>query len=109
LAVTYPKNALPGAKVRYFWSVIVVDNIDFKVVPNPLNRFLLNKQSALQYNADGSLTLAFAPKQPDVVDLIPTPYRQNIERIEKRGFVHAWCSRTGCHPVAFARSENVGE
>ncbi|HVG52556.1 MAG TPA: DUF1214 domain-containing protein [Xanthobacteraceae bacterium] len=73
---TYPKSALPGSKVRYFWSVIVVDNDEFRVVPNPLNRFLLNKQSALQYNADGSLTLAFAPKQPDGVpqaNWLPTP------------------------------------
>jgi hypothetical protein len=73
---TYPKNALPGSKVRYFWSVIAVDEAEFKVIPNPLNRFLLNKQSALQFNADGSLTLAFGPKQPEGIpqsNWLPTP------------------------------------
>ena len=62
---TYPKDALPGSKTRYFWSVIAVDGVDYKVIPNPLNRYLLNKQSPLKLNDDGSLTLAFAPKQPD--------------------------------------------
>src|SRR5262249_41828929 len=63
----YPKDALPPSKARYFWSVIAVDGVDFKVIPNPLNRYLLNKQSALKYDDDGSLTLAFAPKQPEGV------------------------------------------
>jgi hypothetical protein len=62
---TFPKDALPASKTRYFWSVIVVDGVDFKVIPNPLNRYLLNKQSPLQFNDDGSLTLVFAPKQPE--------------------------------------------
>lgn len=73
---TYPKGALPASKVRYFWSVIVVDGVEFKVISNPLSRYLLNKQSSLQYNADGSLTLVFAPKQPDGVpqgNWLPTP------------------------------------
>jgi hypothetical protein len=62
---TFPKDALPASKTRYFWSVIVIDGVDFKVIPNPLNRYLLNKQSPLQFNDDGSLTLVFAPKQPE--------------------------------------------
>jgi hypothetical protein len=73
---TYPKDALPRSKTRYFWSVIVVDGVDYKVIPNPLNRYLLNKQSPLTFNDDGSLTLAFAPKQPDGIpesNWLPTP------------------------------------
>ena len=73
---TYPKDALPQSKTRYFWSVIVVDNIDYKVVPNSLNRYLLNKQSPLRFNDDGSLTLVFGPKQPDGIpesNWLPTP------------------------------------
>ncbi len=62
---TFPKDALPRTKTRYFWSAIVVDGTDYKVIPNSLNRFLLNKQSPLQFDDDGSLTLAFAPKQPE--------------------------------------------
>ena len=56
---TFPKDALPRSKTRYFWSAIVVDGVDYKVISNPLNRFLLNKQSPLQFDDDGSLTLAF--------------------------------------------------
>jgi hypothetical protein len=72
----YPKDALPTSKTRYFWSVIVVDGVDFKVIPNPLNRYLLNKQSPLTLNDDGSLTLVFAPKQPESIpesNWLPTP------------------------------------
>ena len=73
---TYPKDALPASKTRYFWSVVVVDGVDYRIIPNSLNRYLLNKQSALKYNDDGSLTLAFAPKQPEGIpesNWLPTP------------------------------------
>lgn len=73
---TYPKDALPRTKARYFWSVIAVDSVDDKVIPNAMNRFLLNKQSPLKLNDDGSLTLAFAAKQPDGIpesNWLPTP------------------------------------
>lgn len=75
-AMTFPANELPESKVGYFWSVIAVDTEKFQVIANPLNRFLLNKQSGLQPNADGSLTLAFAPSQPADVpaaNWLPTP------------------------------------
>ena len=48
---TWPADALPASKAKYFWSVIVVDGVEYRVVPNPLNRFLLNKQSPLQFNS----------------------------------------------------------
>ncbi len=73
---TYPRSALPESKARYFWSVIVVDSEKFQVIPNPLKRYLLNKQSGLEFNGDGSLTLAFAPTQPQRVpkpNWLPTP------------------------------------
>jgi hypothetical protein len=73
---TYPKTALPGSKAQYFWSVIAVDGEKFQVIPNALNRYLLNRQSALKFNPDGSLTLAFAPKLPAGVpesNWLPTP------------------------------------
>ena len=73
---TFPKDALPRTKTRYFWSAIVVDGTDFKVIPNSLNRYLLNKQSPLQFGDDGSLTLALGPKQPDGIpesNWLPTP------------------------------------
>ena len=73
---TYPKDALPASKTRYFWSVVAVDSVDFRVIPNSLNRYLFNKQSSLKLNDDGSLTLVFAPKQPDGIpesNWLPTP------------------------------------
>jgi len=73
---TFPKDALPRSKTRYFWSAIVVDDVDYKVIPNSLNRFLLNKQSPLHFSDDGSLTLIFAPKLPDGIpesNWLPTP------------------------------------
>ncbi len=60
--LTFPKEALPSSKVKYFWSIIAVDGVKFQVLPNPLKRYLLNNQSGLKYNADGSLTLVFSPK-----------------------------------------------
>lgn len=73
---TFPKDELPRSKTRYFWSAIVVDATDFKIIPNSLNRFLLNKQSPLQFGEDGSLTLALGPKQPEGIpesNWLPTP------------------------------------
>jgi len=73
---TYPKDALPGSKAQYFWSVVAVDTENFRVIPNALNRFILNKQSALKPNPDGSVTIAFAPKLPAGVpegNWLPTP------------------------------------
>jgi hypothetical protein len=73
---TFPKDVLPRSKTRYFWSAIVVDGVDYKVIPNSLNRFLLNKQSPLHFDDDGSLTLAFAPTLPAGIpesNWLPTP------------------------------------
>ena len=73
---TYLKDELPRSKTHYFWSVIAVDTVDYKVIPNSLNRFLLNKQSPLKFDDDGSLTLAFGPRQPGGIpesNWLPTP------------------------------------
>jgi len=73
---TFPTDELPRSKTRYFWSVIAVDGVDYKVIPNSLNRFLLNKQSPLKLDDDGSLTLAFGPKLPEGIpesNWLPTP------------------------------------
>ena len=51
-----------------------------RVLPNPLNRFLLNNQSKLEYGKDGSLTLYFAPEKPNDApegNWLPTLGRQN--------------------------------
>jgi hypothetical protein len=74
--LTFPKDQLPAQYATHFWSVIAVDGVYFRVLPNPLNRFLLNNQSKLQYGPDGSLTLYFADQKPaDAPDgnWLPTP------------------------------------
>lgn len=78
--VTFPKGNLPAAHVKYFWSVIAVDSKEFRVIPNPKNRFLINKQSPLEYGKDGSLTLYFATERPGHApdgNWLPTPKGQN--------------------------------
>lgn len=77
--LTFPKDGLPAQYATFFWSVIAVDGHRFRVLPNPLNRFLINNQSKLQYGADGSLTIYFADQKPaDAPDgnWLPTPKGQ---------------------------------
>lgn len=77
--VTFPREALPESFVNYFWSVIAVDNTHMRVLPNPKNRFLLNKETKPEYGKDGSLTLYFAAEKPvDAPDgnWLPTPKGQ---------------------------------
>ena len=58
----FPANQLPSAVVNGYWSVILVDIPNYRVVPNPLNRFNFNSYSPLQCEADGSLKIVIAPK-----------------------------------------------
>ena len=78
--LTFPKDDLPAKYADYFWSVIAVDAKHMRVLPNPLNRFLLNNQTKLEYGKDGSLTLYFAPEKPASVNdgnWLPTLGGQN--------------------------------
>jgi hypothetical protein len=74
--LTFPADALPTRFAKYFWSVIAVDSVYFRVLPNPTKRYLLNEQTKPQRGADGSLTLYFAAEKPaDAPDgnWLPTP------------------------------------
>lgn len=74
--LTFPKEALPSRFASYFWSVIAVDSARFRVLPNSLQKYLLNEQSGLTYGPDGSLTLYFAAEKPDNApagNWLPTP------------------------------------
>ncbi|MCD9085683.1 DUF1214 domain-containing protein [Stenotrophomonas sp. SY1] len=62
--LTFPPDALPETFAKYFWSVIAVDRGHRRVLPNSLNRYLLNKESGVVKSPDGSLTLYFAPEKP---------------------------------------------
>jgi hypothetical protein len=75
-SMTFAKDELPGGKAHYFWSVVAVDNEKFQVIPNPSKKYIINNHSDLKRNADGSLTLVFAPKLPERVNKanwLPTP------------------------------------
>jgi hypothetical protein len=78
--MTFPTPDQPDAHVRYFWSVTCVDAVNYRVIPNRRNRFLLSKHSPLELGQDGSLTLIVAPQPP--ADLpesnwLPTPAGEN--------------------------------
>ena len=72
----FSKDQLPMQYATYFWSVIAVDSVERRVLPNPQKRYLLNKESKLQYGPDGSLTLYFGDKKPadaPQANWLPTP------------------------------------
>jgi hypothetical protein len=78
--MTFPKDKLPSSLTRYFWSITNVDSKNFKVIPNPANKFIINNQTNLKSNTDGSVTLYFANKLPDGVseeNWMPTPAGAN--------------------------------
>lgn len=62
--LTFPADDLPSRQARYFWSIIAVDTKHMRVLPNPQDKFLLNKESGLVYGDDGSLSLWFGPERP---------------------------------------------
>lgn len=75
-ALHFAKEQLPLQYATYFWSVIAVDSVERRVLPNPMKRYLLNKESKLQYGPDGSLTLYFGDKRPaeaPQANWLPTP------------------------------------
>jgi hypothetical protein len=57
-----------------------VDSTRHRVLPNPKNRFLLNRETHPEFGKDGSLTLYFAAEKPaDAPDgnWLPTPRGQD--------------------------------
>lgn len=52
----------PDAVVNGYWSVILVDIPNYRVVPNPLSRFNFNSYSPLQTETDGSLKILISAK-----------------------------------------------
>lgn len=75
-ALHFEKDQLPSLYATYFWSVIAVDSVHRRVLPNPLKRYLLSNFSKLAYGPDGSLTLYLGtdkPKNAPENNWIPTP------------------------------------
>ena len=66
----------PDAVVNGYWSVILVDVPDYRVVKNPLNRFNFNSDSGLKNEADGSMKILIASKYNSSVpesNWLPSP------------------------------------
>jgi hypothetical protein len=101
--LSFPKSDPPAKYAKYFWSVIAVDSVNKRVLANPEKRYLLNNQSKLKYNEDGSLTLYFAPEKPkDAPDgnWLPTPRGQNYNlTFRYYGPLGAVAARTYFPPV----------
>ena len=57
----------PDAVVNAYWSVILVDVPDYRVVKNPLNRFNFNSDSGLKSGPDGSLKILIASRPNSTV------------------------------------------
>jgi hypothetical protein len=75
----FTKEQLPAQYATYFWSVIAVDSVHRRVLPNPLQRYLISNQSKLEYGEDGSLTLYFGDAKPPEApegNWLPTPKGQ---------------------------------
>jgi hypothetical protein len=72
----FPAANRPDAMVNAYWSVILVDLPNYRVVPNPLNRFNFNSDSGLKSEADGSLKILIARKPNTTVpesNWLPAP------------------------------------
>ena len=72
----FPAESRPDAVVDAYWSIILVDVPDYRVVKNPLNRFNFNSDSGLKSEADGSLRILMASKHTPVApesNWLPAP------------------------------------
>lgn len=58
----FPASSLPQSVAEAYWSVILVSVPDYRVVPNPIQRYNFNNYSPLQKETDGSLKIAVGPK-----------------------------------------------
>lgn len=55
--IHFAADNLPDAVVDAYWSVILVDATDYRVVANDLKRYNFNNHSSLAMEADGSLKI----------------------------------------------------
>ncbi|MET3568012.1 hypothetical protein ABIC47_003526 [Leifsonia sp. 563] len=54
----------PSNLVDAFWSLTLYSVPDYRVVPNPIDRYGINSESPLTPNDDGSVSIWIAPKRP---------------------------------------------
>ena len=56
-----PAYGTPGALANCYWSLLLVETLDYRVVPNALNRFNLSSSSPLVTEPDGSVKIGVGP------------------------------------------------
>jgi len=72
----FSAESQPDAVVNSYWSVILVDVPNYRVVPNALNRFNFNTYSGLKSESDGSLKILISSKPNTTVpqtNWLPAP------------------------------------
>ncbi len=64
--LTFAKGQLPPVNAKAFWSITMYQNDPSGLwfYPNPQNKLTISPRDALEYNADGSLTLYFQHDSP---------------------------------------------
>lgn len=71
----------PDALVNAFWSLTVYSVPDYRVVPNPIDRYDVNSEASLERNDDGTTSLWLAPDRPAAAgeaNWLPTPAGSGI-------------------------------
>ncbi|AKC85792.1 DUF1214 domain-containing protein [Pseudoxanthomonas suwonensis] len=63
----FPADSRPETVVDAYWSIILVDVPDYRVVPNSLNRFNFNNYSGLKDQADGSLRILVSARPDEAI------------------------------------------
>jgi hypothetical protein len=72
----FSAKSQPAAMVNSYWSIILVDVPNYRVVPNALNRFNFNTYSGLKSEGDGSLKILISSKSSKAVpetNWLPAP------------------------------------
>jgi hypothetical protein len=81
---TYEIRFAPGEpddQVQAFWSLTVYSVPDYRVVPNPINRYDINSEASLSRNDDGTTSIWLAPRKPETTaeaNWLPTPAGQGF-------------------------------
>lgn len=61
--IEFNETSSPDAVVNGYWSVILVDLPDYRVVPNAIDRFNFNSYSPLEKDADSGVSMFIAPAE----------------------------------------------
>ena len=79
--LNFSKDNLPIENINAFWSIILVDFPNYRVVSNGLERYNFNNYSPLTYEEDGSLNIfispAYDPAWPKS-NWLPSPLEQDF-------------------------------